>query len=204
MRAAACVGSTTGTPPLVRTVVAFMDHGPATPGGGDEGHERLDTDKQSKTERWLGCCRRRAQRRSWWPRMLALERCTLEHWDESWRSKSELVALDIRPEHVLLGQGLHRARVSHVERLGELSPGYLDLIRDALLAKTTARRCRDRRPATVRPARRGNASVPGRWLGAGTHGEPAPVTLSRRRLNNSADAGRPDVTRSQSRSHASS
>ncbi|WP_313951248.1 ATP-binding cassette domain-containing protein [Accumulibacter sp.] len=39
----------------------------------------------------------------------------------------EPVTLGIRPEHVLLGQGTQRARVSHVERLGELSHVYLDL-----------------------------------------------------------------------------
>ncbi|EXI90071.1 MAG: Maltose/maltodextrin import ATP-binding protein MalK [Candidatus Accumulibacter regalis] len=39
----------------------------------------------------------------------------------------EPVTLGIRPEHVVLGQGPQRARVSHVERLGELSHVYLDL-----------------------------------------------------------------------------
>ncbi|CAG1012975.1 sulfate transport system ATP-binding protein [Burkholderiaceae bacterium] len=50
----------------------------------------------------------------------------------------EHVTLGIRPEHVIVGQGPQRARVNHVERLGELSYVYLDL-RDgvpALLAKT--------------------------------------------------------------------
>ncbi|WP_300318971.1 ATP-binding cassette domain-containing protein [Accumulibacter sp.] len=51
----------------------------------------------------------------------------------------EPVTLGIRPEHVLLGQGPHRARVSHVERLGELSHVYLDLpgATMPLLAKST-------------------------------------------------------------------
>ncbi|HEY2929719.1 ABC transporter ATP-binding protein [Piscinibacter sp.] len=50
----------------------------------------------------------------------------------------EHVTLGIRPEHVQVGQGAHRARVNHVERLGELSYVYLD-VKGAgapLLAKT--------------------------------------------------------------------
>jgi multiple sugar transport system ATP-binding protein len=39
----------------------------------------------------------------------------------------EAVTLGIRPEHVVLGCGAHRARVRHVERLGELSHVYLDM-----------------------------------------------------------------------------
>ena len=50
----------------------------------------------------------------------------------------EQVTLGIRPEHVQVGQGPQRARVSHVERLGEMSYVYLDLKGAAapLLAKT--------------------------------------------------------------------
>jgi multiple sugar transport system ATP-binding protein len=50
----------------------------------------------------------------------------------------EQVTLGIRPEHVQVGQGRHRARVNHVERLGEASYLYLD-VKGAgapLLAKT--------------------------------------------------------------------
>ena len=36
------------------------------PGGGDEGRTWLDTDRHSRTRRWRGCCRRRAQRGRWW------------------------------------------------------------------------------------------------------------------------------------------
>ena len=35
-------------------------------GGGDEGRQWLDTDKHSRTGRWRGCCRRRAQRWRLW------------------------------------------------------------------------------------------------------------------------------------------
>jgi multiple sugar transport system ATP-binding protein len=50
----------------------------------------------------------------------------------------EPVTLGIRPEHVVLGQGPHNARVVHVERLGELSQIYLELpgASAPLLAKT--------------------------------------------------------------------
>jgi multiple sugar transport system ATP-binding protein len=50
----------------------------------------------------------------------------------------EAVTLGVRPEHVLLGEGPQRARVSHLEQLGELSHVYLDLVGiDApVLAKT--------------------------------------------------------------------
>jgi multiple sugar transport system ATP-binding protein len=50
----------------------------------------------------------------------------------------ESVTLGVRPEHVVVGRGPLRARVSHVERLGELSQVYLDLPAAALplLAKT--------------------------------------------------------------------
>ena len=50
----------------------------------------------------------------------------------------EPVTLGIRPEHVVVGQGPLRARVSHVERLGELSHVYLDVAAASalLLAKT--------------------------------------------------------------------
>jgi multiple sugar transport system ATP-binding protein len=50
----------------------------------------------------------------------------------------EQVTLGIRPEHVQVGQGAHRARVNHVERLGETSYVYLDVRGAAapLLAKT--------------------------------------------------------------------
>ncbi|MCW5634147.1 MAG: ABC transporter ATP-binding protein [Rubrivivax sp.] len=40
-------------------------------------------------------------------------------------SHGEAVTLGIRPEHVRLGEGPHRAAVEHVERLGELSLVYL-------------------------------------------------------------------------------
>jgi multiple sugar transport system ATP-binding protein len=50
----------------------------------------------------------------------------------------ESVTLGIRPEHVAVGQGPLRARVSHVERLGEISHVYLDVngSKTPLLAKT--------------------------------------------------------------------
>ncbi|EXI80057.1 MAG: Maltose/maltodextrin import ATP-binding protein MalK [Candidatus Accumulibacter appositus] len=50
----------------------------------------------------------------------------------------EPVTLGIRPEHVLLGEGAQRARVSHVEHLGEVSHVYLELpgISTPLLAKS--------------------------------------------------------------------
>ncbi|WKB53335.1 ABC transporter ATP-binding protein [Eleftheria terrae] len=50
----------------------------------------------------------------------------------------EAVTLGIRPEHVRLGQGPHRAPVTHVERLGEHSYVYLALpgAEAPLLAKT--------------------------------------------------------------------
>ncbi|HJV62919.1 MAG TPA: sn-glycerol-3-phosphate ABC transporter ATP-binding protein UgpC [Albitalea sp.] len=50
----------------------------------------------------------------------------------------EEITLGVRPEHVLIGQGTQRARVNHVERLGEASYVYLDLPGAAapLLAKT--------------------------------------------------------------------
>ena len=35
------------------------------PRGGHEGRTWLDTDRHRKTERWRGCCRRRAQRSTW-------------------------------------------------------------------------------------------------------------------------------------------
>ena len=63
-------------------------------------------------------------------------------WDARVSSRGlmpgEAVTLGIRPEHVLLGQGTQRARVSHVERLGELSHVYLELPGSgtALLAKS--------------------------------------------------------------------
>ena len=41
--------------------------------------------------------------------------------------EGEPVTLGIRPEHVVVGQGNQRARVSHVERLGEMSYVYLDV-----------------------------------------------------------------------------
>lgn len=48
------------------------------------------------------------------------------------------VTLGIRPEHVILCEGPHRARVRHVERLGDVNHVYLDLPDTAapLLAKT--------------------------------------------------------------------
>ncbi|HWP20553.1 MAG TPA: sn-glycerol-3-phosphate ABC transporter ATP-binding protein UgpC [Burkholderiaceae bacterium] len=47
------------------------------------------------------------------------------------------VTLGVRPEHVLVGDGPHRAPVTHVERLGEHSYVYLDVGHDTpLLAKT--------------------------------------------------------------------
>jgi len=51
----------------------------------------------------------------------------------------EAITLGIRPEHVQVGQGTHRARVNHVERLGEASYVYLDVKGAAtpLLAKTS-------------------------------------------------------------------
>ena len=51
----------------------------------------------------------------------------------------EAVVLGIRPEHVVVASGPARARVSHVERLGELSHVYLELGDGAppLLAKTS-------------------------------------------------------------------
>jgi multiple sugar transport system ATP-binding protein len=52
--------------------------------------------------------------------------------------RGEQITLGIRPEHVQVGQGAHRARVNHVERLGETSYVYLD-VKGAgapLLAKT--------------------------------------------------------------------
>ncbi len=50
----------------------------------------------------------------------------------------DAVTLGVRPEHVRVGQGPHRARVGHVERLGELSHVYLELpgVAAALLAKS--------------------------------------------------------------------
>ena len=50
----------------------------------------------------------------------------------------DAVTLGIRPEHVQIGQGPHRARVSHLERLGEFCHVYLDLPGAAtpLLAKS--------------------------------------------------------------------
>jgi len=50
----------------------------------------------------------------------------------------EAVTLGIRPEHVQVGEGELRARVNHVERLGELSYLYLDVNGSTapLLAKT--------------------------------------------------------------------
>jgi multiple sugar transport system ATP-binding protein len=50
----------------------------------------------------------------------------------------EAVTLGIRPEHVRLGEGAQRARVSHVEHLGEVSHVYLELpgVRTPLLAKS--------------------------------------------------------------------
>ena len=50
----------------------------------------------------------------------------------------EPVTLGIRPEHVLLGEGAQRARVSHVEHLGEVSHVYLELpgVSTPLLAKS--------------------------------------------------------------------
>ncbi len=39
----------------------------------------------------------------------------------------DAVTLGVRPEHVRLGQGPHRARAGHVEQLGELSHVYLEL-----------------------------------------------------------------------------
>jgi multiple sugar transport system ATP-binding protein len=50
----------------------------------------------------------------------------------------EHVTLGIRPEHVVVGQGPQRARVNHVERLGEMSYVYLEVPggEAPLLAKT--------------------------------------------------------------------
>jgi multiple sugar transport system ATP-binding protein len=48
----------------------------------------------------------------------------------------ERVTFGIRPEHVRVGEGPHTARVTHVERLGELSHLYLDANGASLLAKT--------------------------------------------------------------------
>ncbi len=50
----------------------------------------------------------------------------------------EPVTLGIRPEHVIIGQGPHRAPVGHLERLGDASHVYLDLpgATGPLLAKT--------------------------------------------------------------------
>jgi multiple sugar transport system ATP-binding protein len=50
----------------------------------------------------------------------------------------EGVTLGIRPEHITVGQGPQRARVNHVERLGEMSYVYLDVkgATAPLLAKT--------------------------------------------------------------------
>jgi multiple sugar transport system ATP-binding protein len=53
-------------------------------------------------------------------------------------AEGEAVTLGIRPEHVRVGEGPHRAQVSHVERLGEHSYVYLALphANAPLLAKT--------------------------------------------------------------------
>jgi multiple sugar transport system ATP-binding protein len=52
--------------------------------------------------------------------------------------EGEPVTLGIRPEHVVVGEGNQRARVSHVEHLGEQSYVYLDVqgVSTPLLAKT--------------------------------------------------------------------
>ena len=53
-------------------------------------------------------------------------------------AEGDPVTLGIRPEHIVVGQGPLRSRVSHVERLGELSHVYLELpgAPQPLLAKT--------------------------------------------------------------------
>jgi multiple sugar transport system ATP-binding protein len=60
-------------------------------------------------------------------------------WSPQGLSQDEPVTLGIRPEHVLIGAGPQRARVTHVEHLGELSHVYLDLPGEGgqLLAKTS-------------------------------------------------------------------
>jgi multiple sugar transport system ATP-binding protein len=62
---------------------------------------------------------------------------------EAWLSplglaRGETVTFGIRPEHVRVGEGTQVARVSHVERLGELSHVYLEVDGGtSLLAKTS-------------------------------------------------------------------
>ena len=64
-------------------------------------------------------------------------RCSAQVSPQGLRA-GEQVTLGIRPEHVRLGHGTQRARVGHVERLGEHSLVYLDLPGAAapLLAKS--------------------------------------------------------------------